>query len=415
MEYQKAASLKSWVQVPNQSDFTIQNLPFGIFRNKRLTPRVGIAIGDKIVDLSALQEAGFFQDIKLEDDIFLQDSLNPFIALGKSTTRKVRDRVQHLLNEENSDLKDHQSRGKIMVGLKEAEMMKPIKIGDCIAFTSPAEQLLFKDKAESHLLSQQLVPLESQRKVSTIVPTGVSIFRPKGPVRTPTSASLEFASTRQLDFELELAYVVGKSSRMGEGISASEGEEFIFGLILFNDWTARDIEVEGKAASSPLLSKNFASSISPWVVTLDALEPFRIASSGHSQELLPYLLNEGENGFDIHLEASIKSEKGAENAVCHTNYRYATWTAPQMLAQQTVNGSNVEIGDLLATGAFSNPLEGQYSSLSELYNHASEFSGGGIAGEFIKDGDTVVIKGFCEKEGMRVGFGEIVTKILPTK
>lgn len=413
MENQQAELLNSWVQVPKQSDFTIYNLPFGIFRNKRLSPRVGVAIGDKIVDLSALQEEGFLQDIKLEEGVFLQDSLNPFIALGKSTTKKVRERVQQLLNENNPDLKDHQSRGKIMVGLKEAEMMIPIKIGDCTAFENPSDQL-FSSHSGSRTAGGYSVPFESQRKVSTIIPSGTSFHRPKGQISTLDKASYEFGASRQLDFELELAYVVGKSSKLGDSISASDAEDYIFGILLFNDWTARDIQEE-----SPFLfsksSKSFASSISYWVVTLDALTHFRTTLPHQEGELIPYLQTKRDDAFDIRLEAYLKPEKGTESLLCQTNSRHAFWSAAQLLAQQTVNGSNIELGDLVASGTMSNPEEGHYSSMVELSKAGPISLEDGSSREFVRDGDTVIVKGYCEKEGIRVGFGEIVTKVLPQK
>src|SRR5690606_18435555 len=287
MENQQAALLKTWVQVPNRSDFTIYNLPFGIFRNKRHSPRIGIAIGDKIVDLSALQEAGFFHDIKLADDIFLQASLNPLIALGKATVKKVRDRVQQLLKEDNSDLKDHQSRGKIMVGLKEAEMMMPVNIGDFTAFLKTSEFLL--PGSESGAAAGQSHPLGYQGKVSTIVPSGVPVYRPKGQLNNRESGAQEVGASRELDFELKVAFIVGKSTKMGESVSIADGEEYIFGLVLFNDWTARDIVAGGEGFYSPFSDKNFASSLSPWVLTLDALNKFRVAGPPHGDELPPYL------------------------------------------------------------------------------------------------------------------------------
>jgi len=414
MENQKTELLKSWVQVPNRSDFTIYNLPFGIFRNKRLTPRIGIAIGDKIVDLSALQEAGFFQDIKLDDDIFLQDSLNPFIALGKPTTRKVRERVQQLLSEENKDLKDHQSRGKIMVGLKEAEMMMPLNIGDCTAFISPSEMMLAQQQSTSNLSAGRLAPIESQRKVSAIVPSGNSFYRPKGRIVSPGKNSFEFGPCRQLDFELEIGFVVGKSTRLGDAIPVSDAEDYIFGMILFNDWSARDIQ-DQSGFLFPQASKSFASSISLWVVTLDAMEHFRIDTPDQNQQLMPYLQNKKEGGFDIQLEAYLKAEKGEENLLCQTNFRHAYWSAGQLLTQQTLSGSSIEIGDLMASGAVSLSEENHYSSMAELSQAAAMPLIEGNSRDFVQDGDTVVVRGYSEKDGIRVGFGEISTKILPAK
>src|SRR5690606_9854679 len=316
-------------------------------------------------------------------------------------------------NENNPDLKDHQSRGRIMVGLKEAEMMIPIKIGDCTAFENPSDPLVASYLGSSST-SGCFVPFESQRKVSTIISSGTPFHRPKGQFSTLDKASYEFGASRQLDFELELAYVVGKSSILGDSISAADAEDYIFGILLFNDWTARDMQ-----GQSPFLfsksSKSFASSISYWVVTLDALEPFRTSLPGQEGDLIPYLQTKRDDGFDIRLEAYLKPEKGNENLLCQTNSRHAYWSAAQLLAQQTVNGSNIELGDLVASGTVSNPDEGHYSSIAELLNVGRITTEDGGNREFVQDGDTVSVRGYCEKGGIRVGFGEVVTKVLPSK
>lgn len=414
MENQKVALLKSWVQVPNHSDFTIYNLPFGIFKNKRLSPRVGIAIGDKIVDLSALQEAGFLLDMKLGEDIFLQDSLNPFIALGKSTTKKVRERVQQLLNEENPNLKDHQSRGKIMLGLKEAEMMMPVKVGDYTAFLSPSEQALHINRNLDHYSLLNSVPIGYHGKTSSILPSGIPIYRPKSQSKSEEGNKMVFGPSGKLDFEMELAFVVGKSSKLGESIPIADAEEYIFGLILINDWTSRDIQAGENGFSLPFSSKNFAYSMSPWIVTLDALEVFRTTSPLQDHES-PFLQSKGTQGFDIQLEAYIKPEKGPENLVCQSNFKHAHWNMVQLLAQQTMNGCNVEIGDLLATGVASNPEENHFGSIMESIEKGPLTPEDGKIRGFVNDGDTVIIKGYGEKEGIRVGFGEVKAKLLPTK
>jgi fumarylacetoacetase len=408
MENEQAELLKSWVQVPKHSDFTIYNLPFGIFRNKRLSPRVGIAIGDKIVDLSVLQEEGFFQDIKLEEGVFLVDSLNPLIALGKSTTKKVRDKVQQLLGEDNPDLKDHQSRGKIMVGLKEAEMMLPLRIGDCTAF----EEVSLDAHAAP---SQRLFPEFTQRKVSTLMLSGASFHRPQNHIRTLDKVSHEFGPTRALDFEVELAFVVGRSTRLGDRIGVADAEDYLFGALLFNDWTARDVQSSG-GTDLPHASKSFASGISPWVVTLDALEYFRSSSPVQHPDLMPYLLDDREkNGFEIQLEVYLKPEKDTEQLVSRNNFKHADWTAAQLLTQQTVNGSNVEIGDIIAAGAVNRSDEGDHSSLGECTEADSLTLEDSGKREFVRDGDTVILRAYGEKEGIRVGFGELIGKVLPPK
>src|SRR5690554_2990448 len=281
MENQQTALPKSWVQVPNHSDFTIFNLPFGVFRNKRLSPRIGVAIGDKIVDLSELQEAGFFQDIKLDEGVFLQNSLNAFIAMGKQTTRKVRDRVQQLLNEDNSDLRDHQSRGKIMVGLREAEMMMPVRIGNHTAIIGSSES---GDLSKNLSTEGSLVPGAYQGRTSTILPSGQSFHRPKGFLQKP-EGNLEFGVSSQIDFEMQWGMIIGKSSKMGDSIAVADTEDYIFGMVLFNDWTARDIQMAEADNKTPFSSKNFASGISPWVVTLDALKHFKTSSETSTETI----------------------------------------------------------------------------------------------------------------------------------
>lgn len=414
MENQKTGLLKSWVQVPQNSDFTIYNLPFGIFRNKRLSPRAGIAIGDKIVDLSALQEAGFLSDIKLSDDIFLQEFLNPFIGLGKPTTKKVRERVQQLLNEDNSDLKDHQARGKIMVGLKEAEMMMPVAIGNYTGFVSPSEQGMMEGGAHIHPPING-APFGYHGRSSSVVLSGTGVYRPKGPIRSQGSDRLDFGPSKKLDFEMEIAFVVGRNDKMGESIGVNEAEEYLFGMVMLNDWTARDIQEGEGGPFVPFSSKNFASSISPWIVTLDALEDFKTKSRAVDQDLLPYLQGKDLLGYDIALEAYRQPAKGEEKLLCRSNFRHAPWSVQQLLAQQTINGCTIEIGDLIASGAISNPDDEHFSSIVEMAKHQGATAEDEILNTYIKDGDTVVLRGFCERDGVRVGFGEVSTKILPTR
>lgn len=409
MENQQAELLRSWVQVPTQSDFTIYNLPFGIFRNKRLSPRVGVAIGDKIVDLSALQEAGFFQDIKLDEEVFLQDSLNPFISLGRSTTKKVRDRVQQLLNEENSDLRDHQSRGKIMVGLKEAEMMMPVKVRDCTVYEDQSYGVVGDNTSLS------LFPEGTPRKVSTIFPSGTAFHRPKSPIKVLDNANLEFGPCRKLDFGMSLAFVVGKSNRFGESIAVTDAEDYVFGALLFNDWAARDVYSQWGSGGAHA-GKSFASGISHWIIPIDALEPFRVSSPAAHPDTMPYLReNHEQSGFDLQLEAYLKPDKGSEALVCQTNVKFSAWSASQLVAQHTVNGATIEIGELIVSGTCSKPEGQQYRSLSEFPVDNPAFLEDRTTREYLQDGDTIVLRGFAEKDNIRVGFGELIGKVLPAK
>ncbi len=415
MENQQTALTKSWVQVSNHSDFTIFNLPFGVFRNKRLSPRIGVAIGDKIVDLSELQEAGFFHDIKLEDGAFLQSSLNAFIALGKQTTKKVRDRVQQLLNEDNSDLRDHQSRGKIMVGLREAEMMMPVRIGNHTAIKSPSQDATTGNASKAFSPVGHLVPQAYQGRTSTILPSGQPFHRPKGYLKTAEGNQLELGVSGRLDFEMQWGVIIGKPNRMGDSIPVADAEDYIFGMVLFNDLTARDIQMAEAGVMAPFASKNFASIISPWVVTLDALQYFKTSATS-TKDTLPNLQLKEMMSFDIQSEAFILPEKGTDAVfACRTNFRHGHWSASQLLAFQTLNGSNVEIGDLITCGAAADPGVGYYSSLQELSQGADIVLENGNKRDYLQDGETVIIRAFGEKDGKRVGFGDVSAKLLPTK
>ncbi|WP_200976314.1 fumarylacetoacetase [Echinicola sp. 20G] len=422
MKEQPLAALKSWVQISKNADFTIYNLPFGVFKNKRLSPRIGIAIGDKIVDLSVLHEHGFLSEINLPENIFLRDSLNEFIALGKPITKKVRETVQKLLLDENPDLKDHQARGKVMVNRKEATMLMPVKIGDYTDFYSSKEHAtnvgtMFRDPENALLPNWKHLPVGYHGRTSSIVISGTEIHRPKGQFKDPDMEKPSFGPSRRLDFELEMAFIVGKSTKMGESVKIDAAEQYIFGMVLFNDWSARDIQAWEYVPLGPFLGKSFASSISPWVVTMDALEPFRTASPEPEEELLPYLHCKKDFGYDINLEVYIQPEKGKDNLVCQSNFKYMYWNIAQQLAHQTVNGCNIQIGDLYASGTISGPTEDSYGSMLELAWKGTKplRMEDGSERKFIEDGDTVKMKGHAEKDGVRVGFGEVIGKVLPAK
>ena len=421
MIHQHSKPLVSWVQVPKNSDFTIYNLPFGIFETKRISARAGIAIGDKVVDLSVLHDEGFFADItQLPNDIFLRDSLNDFIALGKPVTRKVRERVQELLNDEKEDLKVHQCRGKAMVNRKEAIMLLPVKIGDYTDFYSSKEHAtnvgsMFRDPDNALLPNWKHLPVGYHGRASSIIPSGIPIKRPNGQFKDADKDIPEFGPSRRLDFELELAFITGKPTKMGDAISTADAEDYIFGFVLFNDWSARDIQAWEYVPLGPFLGKNFASSISPWIVTLEALEPFRVAGPKQDPEVLSYLKCEMDHGFDINLEVYIQPEGKSASKVCTSNYKYMYWNIAQQLAHHTVNGCNINVGDIYASGTISGPTEESYGSMLELAWKGTKPLKlvGGEERKFIEDGDTVIMKGYCEKDGVRVGFGEVSSKVLP--
>lgn len=423
MTNQDLPTLHSWVSVPKNSDFTIYNLPFGIFQSKRLSARVGIAIGDKIVDLSVLHEEGFFADLtQLPHDIFLRDALNDFIALGKPVTRRVREKVQELLLDTNDALKEHTCRGKAMVNRTEAQMLMPVKVGDYTDFYSSIEHAtnvgtMFRDPNNALLPNWKHLPVGYHGRASSIIPSGVPIYRPKGQYKDPNMEVPEFGPSRRLDFELEMAFIVGKTTKMGDSISTDQAEDHIFGMVLFNDWSARDIQAWEYVPLGPFLGKSFASSISPWVVTMEALEPFRVKGPEQDIPVLPYLACEADHAFDIQLEVYIQPEESTASKVCTSNFKYMYWNIAQQLAHHTINGCNVNVGDMMASGTISGSTPDSYGSMLELAWKGTKplTLEEGVERKFIEDGDTVIMKGYCEKEGIRIGFGEVSSKVLPAK
>lgn len=410
------------MEVPKNSDFTIYNLPFGVFKNKRLSPRTGIAIGDKIVDLSVLDQEGFFSDLFLPEGIFLNEALNDLISLGKVQTKKIRERVQDLLLVDNEKLRDHSVRGKVMVNRKEAEMLLPVKIGDYTDFYSSMEHAtnvgkMFRDPENALLPNWKHLPVGYHGRASSIIPSGVPIHRPKGQFKTPDMDSPGFAPSKKMDFELELAFITGKSTRLGDSVSTADAEDYIFGFTLFNDWSARDIQAWEYVPLGPFLGKSFASSMSPWVVTLEALEHFRVDNPVQDPEVLPYLKCDSAHSFDINLEVLIQPEGKKATKVCQSNFKSMYWNVAQQLAHHTVNGCNINVGDLMASGTISGTAEDSFGSLLELsWNGKKTLKlDTGEERTFLEDGDTVIMKGYAEKDGIRVGFGEVKSQLLPAK
>lgn len=415
-------TLSTWVEVPKNSDFTIYNLPFGVFKNKRLSPRTGIAIGDKIVDLSVLDQEGFFSDLFLPEGIFLNEALNELISLGKVQTKKIRERVQDLLLADNEKLRDHSARGKVMVNRKEAEMLLPVKIGDYTDFYSSMEHAtnvgkMFRDPENALLPNWKYLPVGYHGRASSIIPSGVPIHRPKGQFKAPDMETPGFGPSKKMDFELELAFITGKSTKLGDSVSTADAEDYIFGFVLFNDWSARDIQAWEYVPLGPFLGKSFASSISPWVVTLEALEYFKTEGPVQEPEVLPYLQCEKAHSFDINLEVYIQPEDKKASKVCQSNFKYMYWNVAQQLAHHTVNGCNINVGDLMASGTISGKTEDSFGSMLELSWNGKNLVKleTGEERTFLEDGDTVIMKGYSEKDGIRVGFGEVKGQLLPAK
>ena len=411
----------SWLHVDKHSDFPIQNIPFGVFLTRDDIITIGTRIGDTAIDLGALHQLGYFEGIPLTDDIFLQDTLNDFIADGRQTWRAVRNRIADIFDDNNPILKNNKSHKEaVLFRLDEIEMQLPVQIGDYTDFYSSIEHAtnvgtMFRDPDNALLPNWLHIPVGYHGRSSSIIPSGIPIHRPQGQTIAPGAETPSFGPSKLVDFELEMAFITTDANELGEPIPVDEAEEYIFGLVLFNDWSARDIQKWEYVPLGPFLAKNFASSISPWIVTLDALEPFRVAGPKPLKKQLPYLEFNGEKSFDINLEVGIKPENAKEQIVSRSNFKYMYWNMSQQLAHHTVNGCPINSGDMMGSGTISGPTEDSYGSMLELSWRGEKpiKMKDGTERKFINDNDTVIMRGFCEKDGTRIGFGEVSTKLLP--
>ena len=413
--------LRSWIPVNKDSDFPIQNIPFGVFKTKELSPRVATIIGEKVIDLAVLYDMGFLKSTGISKNVFQNNYLNDFIALGKPVCRMVRDRISELFEANNKELRDNSDAcSKILHDVKNVFLLLPIRIGDYTDFYSSIDHAtnvgtMFRDPANALLPNWKHLPVGYHGRVSSIVVSGTEIHRPKGQTKAPDAELPTFGPTKLLDFELEMAFIIGKETRLGDSINTDKADDHIFGLALFNDWSARDIQTWEYVPLGPFLAKNFASSVSPWIITLDALEPFRVEGYKQEPKVLPYLEYSGNKNFDINLEVSVQPARSQPLVVSKSNFKYMYWNMNQQLAHHTVNGCNVNIGDMMASGTISGPTPDTYGSMLEITWKGTKpiKMADGTERKFINDGDTVIMKGYGERNGVRIGFGEVIGKILP--
>jgi fumarylacetoacetase len=412
---------KTWLEVPENSDFPIQNIPFGVFLTRDDIITIGTRIGDTAIDLGALHQLGYFEGIPLTDDIFLQDTLNDFISDGKKTWRLVRNRIAEVFDINNTELQENEDHLKVVLfKLDEIEMQMPVQVGDYTDFYSSKEHAtnvgtMFRDPENALLPNWLHIPVGYHGRSSSIIPSGIPVHRPQGQTKPKDADAPVFGPSQRVDFELEMAFITTDANHLGEPIPIDEAEDYIFGLVLFNDWSARDIQTWEYVPLGPFLAKNFASSISPWIVTLDALEPFRVESPKPEKELLPYLQTEGKKSFDIDLEVFLQPENGKETRISKSNFKYMYWNMSQQLAHHTVNGCPVFSGDMMGSGTISGPTPDSYGSMLELSWKGEKpvKLDDGAERKFIEDNDTVIMRGYCQKENYRIGFGEVSTKLLP--
>ncbi|MFC5474581.1 fumarylacetoacetase [Paraherbaspirillum soli] len=415
-------ALKSFIPTPPESHFPIQNLPFGVFSTAaNPAPRVGVAIGDQVLDLAELSEAGL---LTVGSDVFRQASLNPFIALGRQTWRSTRASISQLLQHDNLQLRDNQAlRTKALVAQDQVTLHLPLEIPGYTDFYSSKEHAtnvgsMFRDPANALLPNWLHIPIGYNGRASSVVVSGTPVQRPNGQLKLPDAEAPIFGACRKLDFELETGFIIGQPNALGEPIDIADAEQHIFGMVLLNDWSARDLQQWEYVPLGPFNSKSFATSISPWVVTMEALEPFRVASPVQQPEPLPYLRQSGNNGYDIALEVSLKTSDAAPaQTICRTNFKAMYWTMTQQLAHHTVSGCNTRIGDLMGSGTISGSTPDSYGSLLELtWNGKNPVTlADGSQRSFIQDGDQVEMTGWCQGDGYRVGFGSVSGKILPAR
>ena len=415
--------LTSWISVPENSDFPIQNIPFGIFKTANKSPRVGTRIGDMVIDLFELYRLNCFSNLPFEATDFDSSTLNSMMKKGKGAIRELRNELSTLLQSDHSFLRDNDAlHSSFLHDEAHVEMLLPVAIGDYTDFYSSKEHatnvgVMFRDPANALLPNWLWIPVAYHGRASSVVVSGTNFHRPKGQIKPNELEDPIFSPSRQIDFELEMGFITFDGKPLGDSISVNEADDYIFGLCLFNDWSARDIQKWEYVPLGPFLAKNFVSTMSAWIVTLDALQPFRVDSPVQTPKVLDYLKGSEKDSYDIHLNVSIVTDSNVETQICQSNYKYMYWSMAQQLAHHTVNGCNIRGGDLIGSGTISGPTEGSYGSMLELAWKGTKplLLNDGTERRFIFDGDTVVMRGYCQNEGLRIGFGEVKSTLLPAK
>jgi fumarylacetoacetase len=414
---------KSLVKTANEAgaDFAIQNLPYGVFSTAGEPKRVGIAIGDRVLDLAVIEAAGLLRPA-VEATVFDKPDVNAFMALGPTAWKSARATISELLQAGNDRLAgDPVLADRALVPMNRVELHLPLFVRSFTDFYASKEHAtnvgaMFRDPDNALMPNWLHIPIGYNGRASTVVVSGTPIHRPLGQTKAPQSETPTFGASTKLDIELELGTVVGSPSRMGEPITVAQAYDMIFGYVLLNDWSARDIQAWEYQPLGPFLAKAFATSISPWIVTRDALEPFRVATPARIKPLLPYLTEREPYNYDIALEVELRPA-GVQKAtrVSRTNYKYMYYSAAQQLAHHAVSGCRMCTGDLLGSGTISGPTKDSLGSLLEASRNGKEplqLEGGAVR-SFLEDGDSVTIKGWCEGKGYRVGFGACEGTILP--
>jgi len=413
--------LRSFIEVSPTSDFPIQNLPYGVFSAKDgRAPRVGVAIGDYVLDLWALEQDGRLDVGEL--GVFSASSLNPFMALGPKIWSHTRARISELLRHDHPELRDNEElRRNALVPMANVKLHMPIAVAGYTDFYSSKEHatnvgVMFRGKDNALQPNWLHMPIGYNGRASTVVVSGTKVRRPHGQLKPPSAEVPSFGPCKRLDFELEMAVVVGQASPIGEMLTEKEAEEMIFGFTLLNDWSARDIQQWEYVPLGPFQGKAFATSISPWIVTREALEPFRVNGPVQDPAPLAYLQQARPNNYDLQLDVALRAAPmNEEKRICRTNFKYMYWSSVQQLVHHASSGCAMNIGDLLGSGTISGPEKDQRGSLLEISWNGTEpvELPGGAKRTFLEDGDSLVMRGWCQGDGYRVGFGEVEGTITP--
>lgn len=406
-------SLRSYIEYDPAHHFPIQNLALGIFEHKKKT-RAGIRIGDFVLDLSLLEQQGFFPFLQ---EVFNHSTLNHFLSLGNPAWGEVRSIVSKLLSIDNPKIRDNADlRKRVLIPCNEVTMKLPVNIGDYTDFYSSKEHAtnvgtMFRGKDNALMPNWLHLPVAYHGRSSSVVLSGTPIQRPRGQIKLDDSENPIYSPSRLLDFELEMGFFVGPGSKLGKPIKISSAQDHIFGLVLVNDWSARDIQKWEYQPLGPFNAKNFATSISPWIVPLAALEPFRCKGVDQSPQPLAYLQSPDNWSFDINLEVHLQ-----DSLISNTNFKYMYWNILQQLSHHTVTGCNVNPGDLMASGTISGPGKNSCGSMLELSRAGTRpiQLSNNEERKFLNDNDIVTLTGWCQGDGYRVGFGEVTGNILPT-
>lgn len=423
MSHPNDPTLRSFIPVDPTSDFSIQNLPYGVFStNDGLAPRVGVAIGDYVLDLWQLA-----QDCRIdgvEPGVFAASTLNPFMASGPKVWSRVRARISELLREDYPELRDNDElRQRALVPIANVKMHMPIMVAGYTDFYASKEHatnigIIFRGKDNALQPNWLHMPVGYNGRASTVVVSGTKVKRPRGQLKPPNVEAPSFGPCKRLDFELEMGAIIGQPSAMGEMLSEAQAEAMIFGFVLLNDWSARDIQQWEYVPLGPFQGKAFATSISPWIVTREALEPFRVQGPEQNPTPLAYLRQTGPNNYDLNLDVDLRTTGMTEPMrICRTNFKYMYWSAVQQLMHHASSGCAMNVGDLLGSGTISGPEKHQRGSLMEISWNAAEpvdLPGGGKR-TFLEDGNSLSLRGWCQGDGYRVGFGEVEGTIAPAE